>query len=427
MRTITITEAREHRLGLSSAEASALQSVGRRMIGTRSWWGAPEGGTANPERAVLRVVSVGNGLWSVRAGNVVGLVVVGDLQLVIQPKIPARHLLYLLEVGGHVPRLDSSSAGGLASDTDLFELIASWFIGCVEQVLRADLLRDYQATQNFLPAQRGKIRPADTARAFYQGRVGLACNYERYDVNSPLNRLLKAATRAVLHAPALGRALQRRARRALARMSEVGEYTPHDDARVVVDRRAQHCTDAVSLARQILRGSGLTLQAGSSAAWTFLIETSDPVESGLRELLHRHMPDADVRKRRIRLGDSTLTLNPDVIFGPPSAVADIKYKISGQDWDRPDLYQLVAFATGYRVQEAALLSFGTSATHTRPVIDVGDVRTTSITWDASHEDPSEAATDFVRRVAQWLEPRATDSGRTLQTPVAGGTDQRVPF
>jgi 5-methylcytosine-specific restriction enzyme subunit McrC len=402
MRTLTITEAREQRLALSDPEAAALQDVGRRLIGTHTWWGSDDAPRAI-DRSVIRAARTADGTWLVRAGNVVGVVIIGDLQIVVQPKIPNDHLLYLLHVSGNVPRFDSSAAGGLAGDRSLFELLAFWFMGCLEDVLRADLLRDYRATNDFLPALRGKLRTADTARAFYRGSVGLSCDYEHYDVDSPLNRLLKSAARALLSNPMLDSAVQRRAARAAARMSEVNDFTAADRQRVVVDRRTRHCSDAVALARQILSGTGLTLQAGSGSAWTFLIETSGPVEAGLREMIRCHLPGADVRKRGIRLGGATkMTLNPDVVFGTPAAVADIKYKVAGREWDRGDLYQLVAFATGFRVQRAALLGFGLPPGGGPSPVWIGDVEITPISWDTSSSSPVQAGEDFVRRVAQWL-------------------------
>lgn len=86
MRTLRITETREHHLELSEAEALALQTVGQRLIGTRSWWGDRDP-SDRAERTILRVTRVSDDLWSVRAGNVIGVVVVGDLQVVVQPKI----------------------------------------------------------------------------------------------------------------------------------------------------------------------------------------------------------------------------------------------------------------------------------------------------------------------------------------------------
>jgi hypothetical protein len=34
-----------------------------------------------------------------------------------------------------------------------------------------------------------------------------------------------------------------------------------------------------------------------------------------------------------------MTLNPDIVVDDGSAIADVKYKLAGEDWNRSDLYQ----------------------------------------------------------------------------------------
>jgi 5-methylcytosine-specific restriction enzyme subunit McrC len=402
MRTLSLTEASEHSLEVSDAEASALQGAGCRLIGTDSWWGHTlnEGSS---ERSVLRCARRKDGRWSVRVGDVVGLVVIGDLQLVISSKIPISHLLYLLRVGGYLLRFDLSPGGGLESDSSFWDLIATWFISSLENVLRVNLMRDYREARDFLPVLRGRLNPLATSRSFYRGRIGLVCEYENFDFDSPLNRLLKAAARKILAAPVLDQALRRRGARALARMDQVGELATGDDANVVVDRRTHHYSNAAMLARHVLRGQGRFIRAGQESAWTFLIRTPEPVEAGLRELIRRHLPEVDVRKQGITLGGTKMTLNPDVVFGAPIAIGDVKYKWTRSDWERSDLYQLVAFATGYRVRRAGLFGFCSSSVESPIKVTVGEVQVTSVPWIASTSiAPIDAAEDFVARVSSWL-------------------------
>ena len=44
-----------------------------------------------------------------------------------------------------------------------------------------------------------------------------------------------------------------------------------------------------------------------------------------------------------------------------SPVADVKYKLQGTGWDESDLYQAVAFATGYKSDRAAIVSFSSGS------------------------------------------------------------------
>ena len=47
--------------------------------------------------------------WNVRVRDAVGLVALPDLQLVVHPKIPTEHLIYLFARAGALPRLESQS------------------------------------------------------------------------------------------------------------------------------------------------------------------------------------------------------------------------------------------------------------------------------------------------------------------------------
>ena len=157
-------------------------------------------------------------------------------------------------------------------------------------------------------------------------------------------------------------------------MDEVGELRPGDRS-ASVDRRTRHYADALSLAKHVLEGQGRLFEHGSAPTWTFLIPTPRMVEDGLRNMLVKRLaPEWDVRKRGLQLEGSTLTFNPDLVFGHGLAVGDVKYKLLGADWNRSDLYQVVTFATAYRSRHAVVLGFQRSDRQPSQAIQVGDVR-----------------------------------------------------
>lgn len=404
MRTLTVTESAEETLALTEGEAAALQSLGRRLVGTAQWWGQASEGHPSTERSVLRCTAAGDGYWRLRVSDVVGVLVVDDLEIIVQPKIPVSHLLYLFAVGDYLPRLDASSAGEASDGSALWKLIAAWYTGALEGVLRADLIRDYQPACEPLRMLRGHIDPLVTTQDFYRGRLQLTCEFEEFGVDSPINRVLKAAARHLVSAPTLEPDLRRRVARAVSRMDQVGELQRPDGLRAGIDRRTQHYANALTLARHVLQGRGRNLHAGSHTVWTFLIRTPEAVEAGLREILRRALIDQRVRKAGLALSGSTMTLNPDLIFGLPHAVGDVKYKLLSKEWNRPDLYQLVAFATGYRLVEAALFGFAPSRASSPPTICVGDTRLSTVTWLSDGiVEPEQAAQDFVAQTRHWLD------------------------
>ncbi|MGH2394615.1 MAG: hypothetical protein ACRDGH_14195, partial [Candidatus Limnocylindria bacterium] len=73
------------------------------------------------------------------------------------------------------------------------------------------------------------------------------------------------------------------------------------------------------------------------------------------------------------------------------------------DWDRSDLYQLVAFATGFAVTDALRVGFAT-ADHTPPVVNVGPVRLWVRDWVYDNAvAPLDAEQEFVAALRAWWE------------------------
>jgi hypothetical protein len=110
-----------------------------------------------------------------------------------------------------------------------------------------------------------------------------------------------------------------------------------------------------------------------------------------------------VEKKGIKLTPSQLTLNPDLAFDEGGAVADVKYKLTQPDWRRSDLYQVVAFATGYESKSAALVGFGDVRSAVPPSINVGSVEVQYLTWPIHRASPEEASKELQAAVAEWLE------------------------
>ena len=400
MRSLHLVESRPTVLAITDAEADALSRAGNRLASDRRWWG-DEVPTA--DRTVISCVQVDNGQWSVTVRDAIGLVVVeSSLQLTVAPKIPMAHLLYLAERAKYVPRLDPQRATKKKAES-LWELVAEWFVGALEGLMRRDFLRDYEEVLDESPAARGLIRPLDTAVAFYNGRLVMVCEFDEFGFDTPLNRVLRAAMALVVSSPYLRAPLRDSARRLLWRMDEVGSLRS-DDLRVRPDRRSAHYADALILARHVLQGAGRSLEHGVEPVWTFLIRTPTLVEEGILQVLTA-CSSVRVMKRGLQLQGSTLTVNPDLVFeeGPNVvAVGDVKYKIASEEWRRGDLYQVVAFGTAYRVSQAALCDFLVGDGIALQPVAVGDLKVHHFAWRATEErSPVESAELLVKQVDEW--------------------------
>jgi hypothetical protein len=402
VRTEYIQESRETELALTDVEAADLDVLGKRLASRSKWWGvAEELEEEVREKSVVRVRRTPAGKWTVRVIDAVGVVGIPGLQLVVNPKIPLDHLLLMFRRADICPRLDEQHIE-IEQSQNLFDLVARWFLSEAEDLLRLGLLRDYELRRDECPSIRGRIEPLETAILYYSGHLTFDCEYEDFTYNTPLNRLVRGAARALIASPLLPREIRTRAMRLAARVEEVDELRP-SDIRTTIDRRTAHYREPILLAKAILQSLGRTPLAGGHIGWTFLIRTPETVEEAVRLLLSEALRDVSVDKSGLQIAGTSLTFNPDLVFRPLSAIGDVKYKLSTGEWTRPDLYQLVAFATGFRVCHALLLRFREPTVPACCDLMVGDVRVSECTWTADPLIPaSTAAAQFVNRVRDWI-------------------------
>jgi 5-methylcytosine-specific restriction enzyme subunit McrC len=403
-RTEYLTEGDPTTIRATGGEGRALQALGPRLAATARRNDEHEAEDAPDERTAIHCAARPHGRWEVQVNNAVGVVAVEGVQLVVEPKIPMDHFTFLLAAAGVGPRTAETRAQLRAGDS-FWDLVARWFVSAAERVLRLDLIRDYQGARDDLQVIRGHVVPVTTATAFYRGRIAIDCEYEEFDIDNPLNRLLLAALRVVAASTAVDRGLRRSARRLQDRFDGVGDLQS-GDAGAVVDIRTQYYKDAVALARHILYGQGRSVSGGGEVAWSFLFRTPTLVEAGVRKVLSEALSDnwyvsTDTRQ----LLPTRLRLQPDLVFDDGFAIADIKYKVSSKDWLRPDLYQVVTYATGYRTRRAALIAFRGKAQAVPSPVHVGDVEVHQFLWDTEAASPAAAGQRVAEDVARWLRDR----------------------
>ena len=402
VRRETLYESKDGLLDLSEPQAQQLQEIGRRLASRKLWWG-DEGDERAEERTAIACSRQGERHWRVRVANAVGVIGLSDLQLVIRPKIPTPHLLFLLAKSGQFPRLDELKAQA-GSGEDLWPLVARWFVTALESVLRRDLVRDYELVTEDLRLIKGHVDAVAIASAVYRGTLEFTCEFDEFVVDTPLNRLLKAAARAVAASQTLAWDLRNRARALVDRLDPLSELRP-SDFWAQVDRQTSHYVDAIVLARHILLGQGRVLEHGELLSRTFLIPTPLMVEEGLRTLLTEALaPRWDVRKKGITAQGADMSFNPDLLFGFGQAVGDVKYKLAPTTWNerRSDVNQILAFATAHRATNCCIVSFRETGTPLLPMT-VGGTRVVELSWaaDASVK-PSEAARGLVDQAKSWL-------------------------
>ena len=402
MRTVRLTESADQTVTLTDDQANSLRQLGTALASRTRWWGDQEDDGEPALRSVVRCTKVDESRYSVRISDAVGVVGLGQLQLIIDPKIPLSHLLYLFGESGALPRslLERSH---LAPDANFFVVIATWFIEACEQLLRHGLISDYGRVTNDLACARGRIHATATARSVLLGRPVIRCDYDIRSENTSLNRVIRAATLRLLNSPALPEELRTRSRRIQYRLSDVENLRP-GDTRVRPDLLTRVYRDVHPLALMLLGDNAVAMDEGGEATWTFLCRTPEPVEAGIRNCLSERLGSRwPISKRGLTLlGDFKRVLNPDLVFGNKSAVGDVKYKVTPDgSIGRSDLNQITTFATGFCVVQAMVIAF--SRLDFGENVSVGPVEVTSLNWNTVDSSPAAMADRLSVHVERWLE------------------------
>lgn len=400
MRTEVLTESKLRRLLLTTSQAEQLRNIGRALASDKRWWGDADRADER-DRTVVRCDRMSPTMYAITVSNAIGTIGLGDVQLVVQPKIPTLHLLHLLAEAQQLPRASAERAE-LDGDKAFFVLVVRWFLDRCEELLRRGLCRDYEPTTCDLAFARGRIHILPTTRSILAGRPLLRCTFDDFSEDTSLNRVLKAAARHVLASPGLPTNLRRRGRCVYQRLDGAGEMRSSDQ-NIVPDARSRHYWDAHQLALVILTSGGVVPAHGEQPAWTFLFRTPEAVEEGVRNALRRHLePDWKVRKYGMRLGGTrNRSLSPDLVIGDGVAIGDVKYRITTSgDIDRSHLNQVTTFATGYGTERAILLAFGTPSRG--EVVHVGPVQVHGFNWDTSETDPARSSAKLAEEISVWL-------------------------
>jgi hypothetical protein len=201
--------------------------------------------------------------------------------------------------------------------------------------------------------------------------------------------MLKAAAAAIAHNTALAPEVRSRASKCLRHMGAIGAHS-RKDTQHQISREFHSYTHAFPLALDILKGLGRDLNPGQAKARSFLLKTPPLIEDGIRNILERGLRPLHVRKRGMALV-AEVTVNPDLLLGPPPFTGDVKYKLAKSPWNRPDLAQAVFFAAAFRSPRALIIGFDQGQYRNSPKLDVGDIQVQGTFWDCSPNSTPEAS------------------------------------
>lgn len=303
------------------------------------------------------------GRWRVKASSYVGTLVVGDVSLLIRPKINPENLFLLLE-----PGLPQSAWRHEAFEydvsSDLLPSVIAFFARTVETTLARGILRSYKTAEETLVALRGRL---DLTGQFKRAGVltPIACTFDDFTEDIVENMVLRAATQRALRVSRVHPADRQRLLRQLVALEGVTDTSigPEIVDHIELTRLNQHYAPALGLARLVLTNLTLTDTRGITSASSFMVDMNDLFQRFVTERLRRELTGRldIVDEPTVHLGKGRrVTMLPDLLFRAPrgqdSYVGDIKYKLAKDARGRSgDYYQLLAYTTALDLPEGVLI------------------------------------------------------------------------
>ena len=298
--------------------------------------------------------------------STVGAVEIGDLSVLIRPKIGIPQLLSLAcyAMGVFKPQeerlFDFEEEAETLPDTLGLALAAA-----ARRAFSRGLLHGYRTEEEALHTVRGRIRFADQIRQRFGIPLPIEVRYDEFTDDITENQLVKAA------AIRLGgmRLRSQQARRNLgwiaAMLENVSsvESFPKDVPDVRFDRINEHYRGVVGLSRLILRHSAFESERGTARAAGFLMDMNtlfqEFVTVALREALGVSEQVFLEKKIDTLDDDGKVKLRPDLTWWHGREcqfVGDAKYKgIENESVPNADLYQLLAYVTALNLPGGLLI------------------------------------------------------------------------
>jgi 5-methylcytosine-specific restriction enzyme subunit McrC len=317
-----------------------------------------------PEVSVLPVWGVPR-TYDITPGSFIGRLELPGLSVDIAPKVPMSTVMFMLAYA-----LDANHWRPLhalfSRESGPLDAIAVAFSREIGSVLARGLLRGYAGRDDLLPTVRGRIRVAEQMRQVFRQTPRIACAYDEYTEDIAENRLLRAALR-ILRRQRLrsgqARASLARAEASLEQVTDV-HMTRNSVPDITYTRLNERFRRALELARLIVEAGTFELGRGGVVSSSFLVDMSRIFErfvlTALGESRALRPWSLVERKARHTLDvGGRLTIIPDLACrngGRIALVGDVKYKRTEASGARlPDVYQVLAYAVTFNVQDAVLI------------------------------------------------------------------------
>ena len=297
--------------------------------------------------------SHGSGLCDINPGSMVGTLEIADLSLEITPKVPVRHLLFLIAYSADPKTWRDTYSHFEASDYWHESLIRS-FYGLVQKVIVKGLMIGYRQQEDSLPTIRGRILFDEIVKTNAGTVFPIPVRFDELTEDIEVNRRIKSAVHTA-SSMRLRSAPNRRSIQTIFRELSQVQLT-HYDRRNLTQIPSQSLSHdyrlALQLADLILRHCSIERGNDGVRAFSFLLDMNllfqDFVTTALREALEvpvRSFPGREFGKRLFLDEQDEIKVKPDLSWwrgNQCSFIGDVKYKRSEEN---ADYYQVLAYLT----------------------------------------------------------------------------------
>lgn len=317
---------------------------------------------------------------SLLAGQVVGVLQVPGETVEILPKIEGEGpsavrnaLTRMLAVAWNLPIADSEPALLATQRTNLLEVLIRLFIDRLLVAVRRGLPHRYREREDDLAFLRGKL---DIPRQLARHSVRpdrLACRFEELSVDTPLNRVLKAAVTRLALMSGSDTNLRRLAELA-ARFEFVGRSPAPAREPVRLDRTNTAFHRLYRLAQALLAGQWQSTTSGDSEGFGLLFPMNDLFEKFVGRTMRAVLAPRSVNLQHTGNyaleggyavkgngeGKRLFALRPDIVVDG-DIVIDTKWKELNAEKEttlgvsQDDVYQMLAYARAYQAKRLVLL------------------------------------------------------------------------
>ncbi|SMX43799.1 McrC family protein [Ruegeria arenilitoris] len=315
------------------------------------------------EGAVLNRVVGG-----LKAGQVCGVLSFQSRSLEILPKIDGTGsesrlaLIRMLSVVNDLRVSDGELAQLQTQRRDLLELLIALFARRLTKAMKGGLQRHYMRHEDDLPFVRGNINIGQQLTKRPVAPTKLFCEFDELSENTPLNRLLKAASlrlRGISRSSETQRLLQI----ILDAFRHVGRSNRPLAELIQSDRSAAAFADIIPLARLLLSGDWQNTTSGNTTGTALLFPMNDLFERYIARRAQQTLGRGIVHKQHFKhhaLSNQLFRMIPDIVieYKNEPVIIDTKWKqLDTGDTQKlgiaqSDIYQMLAYGHSYAANGA---------------------------------------------------------------------------